>query len=838
MPPPAFPPYWRDNPAEVSPFADLELGEDATPVAYDVDGDGIVDLVVGSIDGTLKYYRGVCANTNTPTYAATSCAPPSYVLVPAAESPFDGIDVGESSAPALGDLNGDGHPELVVGARDGRLYLYVRTEDEGTAGGWHFGFEGLLSQSGNCVVCPTIDVGSYSKPSIGDLDLDGRPDLLIGEAEGTLSLLWHRGVSSPLTHTFGAWPTAPPVPLEWYTGPATPGGGSGSAPTIGDFDGDGDVDIMVGADDGTLTYLANQGSESGRPGDPWFPADGVVPPRPIGEDLKNPLDLGDNSAPAAIGDLNGDGLLELIVGNGDGELTYVDSLGIGPDGKPVLFPIGAGGNDDPSAGGGGTSSGTTAVRLQLYMDLDPSLFLYGKGRTTLPHELAQSIEAIVGLDARLLTLSVQSMAARAVSALPVNIGTDRLPFNEAEAISFALAEGYSSVQAMCASGALDSRSAYYCTLFNTAVSRLASTVLRVTFDLQPRAPSRHRTLQDAAPNAQLAATALACALDAAAYDGVRLTPRTNGVLTTAGLSSAIIPSAGVWDVRSRGSTVPRFCPRPPPPPPNPPPLPPQFPPTSPLSTDGVDGVNEALSGDGALQGTALIVVILLIVIFVLCCIIILLCAWRRRGKHPDDDSYRMRVRRDALRQDFSGRTLFSLNLFRTQRADIVKVDMDARNQGEHGGGAVDLKPKAPEPTASMRGTMAAAITSTSASVSSSSTGEQLDEFGKGEQASLLGSYPTVTPANRAGGTSGEAFKVDIGTPSDSASPAAVQLEWVESQRRRLETADIEGGSRLPLDERESTVEDVERSSLTESFQQTRPPDWLVDASKKRREQLG
>ena len=54
---------------------------------------GDFDLVVGKYSGDLYYYK----NTGT-----------AFVLMEGDDNPFDGIDVGSDSAPALGDLDGDG----------------------------------------------------------------------------------------------------------------------------------------------------------------------------------------------------------------------------------------------------------------------------------------------------------------------------------------------------------------------------------------------------------------------------------------------------------------------------------------------------------------------------------------------------------------------------------------------------------------------------------------------------------------------------------------------------------------------------------------------------------
>ena len=58
---------------------------------------GDLDLVVGNYDGELIYVE----NTGTATA-------PVFVQRTGSANPFDGIDVGFRSAPALGDLDNDG----------------------------------------------------------------------------------------------------------------------------------------------------------------------------------------------------------------------------------------------------------------------------------------------------------------------------------------------------------------------------------------------------------------------------------------------------------------------------------------------------------------------------------------------------------------------------------------------------------------------------------------------------------------------------------------------------------------------------------------------------------
>ena len=49
---------------------------------------------------------------------------PVFVPLSGAANPLDGFGVGMFSAPALGDLDGDGAADLVAGAKDGALSYF------------------------------------------------------------------------------------------------------------------------------------------------------------------------------------------------------------------------------------------------------------------------------------------------------------------------------------------------------------------------------------------------------------------------------------------------------------------------------------------------------------------------------------------------------------------------------------------------------------------------------------------------------------------------------------------------------------------------------------------
>jgi hypothetical protein len=96
----------------------------STPVFGDLDGDGDRDLVAGERSGTFAYFE----NTGSATGAA-------YAARTGAQNPLDGEDVGLFSAPALGDLDGDGDLDLVSDEKQGGFFYF---ENSGDAAGAAF----------------------------------------------------------------------------------------------------------------------------------------------------------------------------------------------------------------------------------------------------------------------------------------------------------------------------------------------------------------------------------------------------------------------------------------------------------------------------------------------------------------------------------------------------------------------------------------------------------------------------------------------------------------------------------------------------------------------------
>ena len=160
------------------PFDGINVGDDSAPVLADIDGDGDLDLVVGNRDGVLNYFE----NTGTSTT-------PLFVRRTGSANPFDGINVGNESAPALADLDDDGDLDLVLGD-EGSLLNYFNNTGNSTA-------PTFVARTGSANPFNEINVGRDGSPAFVDLDGDHDLDLVVGESiYGVLIYLENAGNST------------------------------------------------------------------------------------------------------------------------------------------------------------------------------------------------------------------------------------------------------------------------------------------------------------------------------------------------------------------------------------------------------------------------------------------------------------------------------------------------------------------------------------------------------------------------------------------------------------------------------------------------------------------
>ncbi len=168
--------FFRNTGSNTSPFFEEEstslldenLGQMLSPEFGDLNGDGDIDLVVGDFNGFIKYYE------NTSSGSSLSF---DYI------ENIAGIDLSGNSTPTLGDLDGDGDLDLLIGQLNGELIFY---RNIGNNKSYNFELENF----------DDIMVDNNSSPELIDINQDGELDLILGSGNQGIHIYINEGNSS------------------------------------------------------------------------------------------------------------------------------------------------------------------------------------------------------------------------------------------------------------------------------------------------------------------------------------------------------------------------------------------------------------------------------------------------------------------------------------------------------------------------------------------------------------------------------------------------------------------------------------------------------------------
>lgn len=349
---------------------DLGVGLWAWPLPMDVDGDGDLDLAVACPD---KPYNGLYFFENPapkgernpmPVFkpgrkisAAPGNAQVSYVDgVPQVLSPGKrypdflrtgfarGVEIAgvksnvhtnsvRANMWRLVDFDGDGAQDLVVGVGDWKAYGWDNAYN--AEGVWTNGpLRGhvYLVRNGGSTAEPKyaepqlvqaagrpLEVFGWPSPNVADWDGDGDLDILCGEFLDGFTYFQNTGTRAQPVYAAGVrvkradgQPLA--MDLEMIT------------PTAVDWDGDGDLDLICGDEDGRVAFIENSGTR-GADGAPLFQA-----PRYFRQEAQD-VKFGALVTPVGC-DWDGDGDWDLICGNTAGYIAFIENL----SGKGVAKP--------------------------------------------------------------------------------------------------------------------------------------------------------------------------------------------------------------------------------------------------------------------------------------------------------------------------------------------------------------------------------------------------------------------------------------------------------------------------------------------------------------------
>jgi hypothetical protein len=384
----------------------------------DTDGDGYEDLIVGAAadtasDGRVYVFRG--SNTGLQT-------------VPSATFEADAVIDEFGGAVGAGDLDGDGFGDVVVGAPDGEtsaVYTFLGSSS------------GISTTATNVITegPPSDNLGIAL--AVADVDGDGRDDVLVGDNEsyGAAVLRLYRGIADGLSSESLVIDSPDPYVPDF--------GASISA--AGDVNGDGFADILISsstfADDSGIFFLY-LGGPGGMSTVPALTFEGRIPGDRLGFDT------------AAAGDVDGDGLDDIVVGTYEGNkalvyygnatygLARVPTVLTGPADAYFGMAVGPAGDvngdgfDDVAVGarGGVDEDGAVYVYLGTATGIETTATVLALPRRSMAEELGTDVDSAGDVDGDGYDDLVVGSYGSAFVFLGGPSGIDRVADTELEAL--------------------------------------------------------------------------------------------------------------------------------------------------------------------------------------------------------------------------------------------------------------------------------------------------------------------------------------------------------------------------------------------------------------------
>ena len=283
----------------------------STVLAIDIDNSGVLDLILGDVSFpnlNLLINGGSSPNTNSVMVSSDNSFPANSQ--PANMHLFP--------ASFYVDVDFDGKKDLIVGANAKNIsenetsILYYKNFGSNTSPIFIYQTNAFLQNE-------MIEHGMGTIPVFFDFDQDGLEDLFVSNfyrykptlnKESSIAYYKNTGTATNPVYTFI---DADFLNLSQSTF------GLRMVPTFGDLDSDGDKDLLLGLENGTLVYFQNTSSTP--------PTMTFAAPIPnFTDNLGNTISSGQYASPQLF-DLNEDGLLDLIIGKKTGELLYYQNIG-------------------------------------------------------------------------------------------------------------------------------------------------------------------------------------------------------------------------------------------------------------------------------------------------------------------------------------------------------------------------------------------------------------------------------------------------------------------------------------------------------------------------------
>lgn len=282
----------------------------STVLALDLDANGVKDLILGDVS-----YPSLTALINGGTVPNSNSAMVSYDnSYPSNNIP---ADIHLFPASYFLDVDFDGKKDLIVAPN-------ARTISENQASVWFYKNSGANNlpnfnyQTNSFLQNEMIDHGLGSIPVMVDQNGDGLKDLVVAnffrykpviDKESCFLAYRNTGTNSIPEYTYLS---------NNYLDVLSQGLGLRAIPTFGDLDADGDQDLIIGRENGTLLLYTNTAGA----GNPLAYGTSSVLQNSGG----GTISVTAYAAPQLF-DMNKDGLLDLVIGNKSGSIAYYKNIG-------------------------------------------------------------------------------------------------------------------------------------------------------------------------------------------------------------------------------------------------------------------------------------------------------------------------------------------------------------------------------------------------------------------------------------------------------------------------------------------------------------------------------
>ncbi len=277
----------------------LDVGENAAPSFFDIDGDGDQDMIVGTggVPGA-NGFRGklwLLKNTgtkNTPVFEVSS---DNFLDLPAV---YDAYNI----KPQWADFNGDGVLDLGFSTTSfkGLEYRYIPNKAKS-------GQAAQLALSDAVSIALPSEVLTSDAPFFYDADKDGDLDLVVGKAQGNVSFYSNTGTSAKPVFK---------LETDTFAGITVNFENRSVQVSVADVDLDGRADLLTTDQSGNLRIFHS--AAWGK----WTERASLL----IERNGKGAAGLFGKSLFAAVGDYNGDGKPDVAIGSNLGGVTLLNNI--------------------------------------------------------------------------------------------------------------------------------------------------------------------------------------------------------------------------------------------------------------------------------------------------------------------------------------------------------------------------------------------------------------------------------------------------------------------------------------------------------------------------------